>query len=90
MKENKARADQAYDFLFKAPKNGVSTHIVVAHGNVIRYWVCKALGVDPKKWIQMDLQQCSITTIRVDKSGDAVLLGFADIGHIPLEQRTYI
>ncbi|WP_374076118.1 histidine phosphatase family protein [Bdellovibrio bacteriovorus] len=90
MKENKERADQAYDFLFKAPKSGVSTHVVVAHGNVIRYWVCKALGVDSKKWIQMDLQQCSITTIRVDKKGDAVLLGFADIGHIPFEQRTYI
>lgn len=90
MKANKLKADKAFEFLFKAPKKSTSTHVVVAHGNVIRYWVCKALGIDPKKWVQMDLQQCSVTTVRLDKSGNAVLLGFADIGHIPAQHRTYI
>ncbi|WP_413943616.1 histidine phosphatase family protein [Bdellovibrio sp. HCB-162] len=90
MKKNQIHADKAFDFLFKAPRSGATTHVVVAHGNVIRYWVCKALGIDHKKWVKMDLQQGSLTTVRVDKEGNAVLLGFADIGHVPLEQRTYI
>lgn len=90
MKANKVKADKAYEFLFKAPKKSKSTVVVVAHGNVIRYWVCKALGIDPKKWVHMDLEQCSITTIRIDNKGFTTLLGFADVGHIPLKHRTYI
>lgn len=90
MKANKLKADKAYEFLFKAPKKSKSSVVVVAHGNVIRYWVCKALGIDPKKWVKMDLEQCSITTIRVDNKGYTTLLGFADMGHIPRGQRTYL
>lgn len=83
------KADQAFDFLFQKPKSGQNVEVVVAHGNVIRYWVCKALKIDSKKWTSMDVSHASLTTIRMSESGNFVLLGFSDIGHLPHRMRTY-
>ncbi|MGZ3768500.1 MAG: histidine phosphatase family protein [Bdellovibrio sp.] len=83
-------ADTAFKALFQSPKKGQSTEIVVAHGNVIRYWVCKALDISEDKWLKMDLRHTSLTTIRISKKGHIVLLGFADSGHLSLKMRTYV
>lgn len=83
-------ADLAFKTLFKSPQRGQNIEVVVAHGNVIRYWVCKALNISEDKWLKMDVRHASLTTIRVSKKGHIVLLGFADIGHLPLKMRTYI
>jgi serine/threonine-protein phosphatase PGAM5 len=63
---------------------------VVAHGNVIRHWVCRALEIDPEKWLRMDVIQASITTIQVNEKGELMVLGFSDCGHIPRKKRTYL
>jgi len=83
-------ADEAYEFLFKTPARGQSIDLVVAHGNVIRYWVCKTLGTKADRWLDLDIHQCSLTTLRVDGEGRIKVLGFADIGHVPRSKRTYI
>lgn len=89
-KEARENADLAFNELFKAPKVGQTIEVVVAHGNVIRYWVCKALDVAEEKWLKMDVTHTSLTTIRIAKSGNLTLLGFADAGHLPLAMRTYV
>lgn len=83
-------ADEAYEFSLKPPARGPSTDLIVAHGNVIRYWVCKALGTKSDKWLDMHIHQCSLTTFRVNRSGRVSLVGFADIGHIARSKRTYL
>lgn len=90
MKKAKLDADNAFKFLFQLPKSGATSEIVVAHGNVIRHWVCKALKIDSEKWLSMDVSHASLTTIRIDKKGHFVLLGFSDSGHLPHEKRTYV
>jgi serine/threonine-protein phosphatase PGAM5 len=89
-KAARATADLAFETLFKAPQRGQTTELVVAHGNVIRHWVCKALNIPPEHWTKMDVSHTSLTTIRISKSGNITLLGFADIGHLPLKLRTYV
>jgi serine/threonine-protein phosphatase PGAM5 len=84
------RADRAYRALLDNPRLRNKTTIVVSHGNVIRYWVCRALGIDPRKWLLMDIHQCSITTIKVYPDGEVKVLGVSDIGHIAPRLRTYI
>jgi serine/threonine-protein phosphatase PGAM5 len=87
--KNARRADLAFRTLFKKPVNDdKKTIILVAHGNVIRYWMCRALKIDVKKWLLMGIYQCSITTIRIDSKGKYKILGFSDSGHIPLKFRT--
>lgn len=84
------QADSAFSELFKTPQKGQSVEVVVAHGNVIRYWVCKALDISEEKWLMMDVSHTSLTTIRISKSGNMILLGFSDTGHLPLKMRTYV
>lgn len=63
--------------------------IVVCHGNVIRWMVCRVLGVDPLAWLQMSIANCSVTIIQVKADGALKLVSFADSGHIPWERTTY-
>jgi serine/threonine-protein phosphatase PGAM5 len=75
--------DRAFAELF-VPAAGSERHeIVVCHGNVIRYFVTKALGVDPKAWLGMALAHGSLTTIQVTPTGSFRVLGVGDSGHIP-------
>lgn len=68
---------------------GDEHEIVVCHGNVIRWFVCRALGVDPIAWLGMSIANCSVTVIQIRSDGSAKLVSFADSGHIPWEMTTY-
>lgn len=63
--------------------------IVVCHGNVIRWFVCRALEVDPIAWLGMSIANCSLTVIQIRGDGSAKLVSFADSGHIAWEMTTY-
>lgn len=64
--------------------------IISGHGNVIRYLVTRALGVDTKSWLGMSIGNCSLTEIVVFADGSMKVLSFSDVGHIPpnLQTRT--
>jgi serine/threonine-protein phosphatase PGAM5 len=64
--------------------------LISAHGNVIRYFVTRALKVDTKSWLGMSIGNCSLTVIKIGPDGAMKLLSFSDVGHIPpnLQTRT--
>jgi serine/threonine-protein phosphatase PGAM5 len=88
--KNQQVAERAFKNLFKKAGSRNQTLILVSHGNVIRYWVCRALGIDIRKWLLMDIHQCSITTIQVHRDGEMKVLGFSDVGHVPIPLRTHL
>lgn len=63
--------------------------IVVCHGNIIRWVVCKVLEVEPEAWLQMSVANCSITVVQVRADRSMKLISFADSGHIPYAMTTY-
>ena len=76
--------DQAFTEFFTAAKGTKrSNDILVAHGNVIRYLVVKALKVDPRAWLGMSVAHASLTVIRVQPDGSMKVLAVGDSGHIP-------
>jgi serine/threonine-protein phosphatase PGAM5 len=78
-----AQLDQAFGTFF-APARGSDQHdILVCHGNVIRYLVTKALGVDTKAWLGFSVAHCSLTVIQVAPDGTCKVLAVGDAGHIP-------
>lgn len=87
---NVERADQAFELLSTPVRRGQDTWIIVAHGNVIRHWLTRALNIKQKLWLHMDVMQGSITTLRLDPGGKIVLLGFSDVGHLPVSLQTYL
>jgi serine/threonine-protein phosphatase PGAM5 len=77
------RVDQVFADYF-VPSKGAPQHILlVCHGNVIRYLVVKALGVDPLSWIGFTVGNASITIVKVSPSGHFNVLAVGDMGHIP-------
>lgn len=61
-----------------------SYHILVCHGNVIRYLVCRALQVPAEAWLRLSLNHASITWISISPSGRCVLRALGDTGFMPV------
>lgn len=57
--------------------------VIVAHGNVIRFLVTKALGVDTHAWLRFSVAHASLTIIRVHPNGTMSVIAVGDIGHMP-------
>ena len=62
--------------------------LYVCHGNVIRYLVTRALGVDETAWLSMSVGQASVTRIRVEADGSMQVLSVGDVGHLPVYMQT--
>lgn len=60
-----------------------SYEIIVCHGNVIRYCVCRALQIPPEAWLRMGLSHGSITWVSVKPSGRVTLNSLGVNGHMP-------
>jgi serine/threonine-protein phosphatase PGAM5 len=75
--------EEAFPRIF-APSPEADRHdIVVCHGNVIRYFVTRVLGVDTAAWLGMSIGNCSLTVVQVWPTGSMQLLSFSDVGHLP-------
>jgi len=80
--------EKAWAEFFVPSRDGERHDIVVCHGNVIRYFVTKVLGVDTQSWLRMSIGNCSVTIVRIQPDGAMKLLGYADVGHLPPNMQT--
>lgn len=88
--ECEATLEGAYERIFRPATQGRDEFdIVVCHGNIIRWVVCKVLDVDSLAWLQMSVANCSITVVQVRADGSMKLVSFADSGHVPYAMTTY-
>jgi serine/threonine-protein phosphatase PGAM5 len=90
-RQHRARMDAAYDLYFKPPRSGHREELLVAHANIIRYFVSRAMGDSVVKWARVSLTQASLTVIAVGPTpGRAMLMSFNDVGHLPPKMRTFL
>jgi serine/threonine-protein phosphatase PGAM5 len=75
--------DQAFAEFFTPAGKAQRNDILVAHGNVIRYLVMKALQADPRAWLGMSVAHASLTVIQVHADGSTKVIAVGDSGHIP-------
>jgi len=66
-----------------------SVDVLVCHGNVIRYFICRALQVDPQAWLRMAVHNGSITEISIMPSGRVRLTCVGETGHLPPRLLTF-
>ncbi|CAN5549048.1 hypothetical protein BH09MYX1_BH09MYX1_64520 [soil metagenome] len=81
------RAKRAAAELFRPTKTD-RTELVVCHGNIIRYFHCLALGVEPEAWVRLISHHCGISEIIVQASGQLRAVRYNDLGHLPRALRT--
>lgn len=65
-----------------------SYEILVCHGNVIRYFVCRALQFPPEGWLRFSLYNCSLTWVAIKPSGHVIVYMVGDTGHLSRAQMT--
>jgi serine/threonine-protein phosphatase PGAM5 len=46
------QASQAFDRFFTHPRRGDRRELLVCHGNLIRYFVCRVLRIPPEAWMR--------------------------------------
>jgi serine/threonine-protein phosphatase PGAM5 len=63
--------------------------ILVCHGNVIRWFVTRTLGVDTRQWAQMEAANGGITVIAIRPDGTTRLLIYDEIAHIQPRFQTW-
>lgn len=57
--------------------------VVVCHANIIRWFVCRALGVDPDgTWGRMRYSHCGLTAMEIDSVGNVQLSFMNQTGHL--------
>ena len=63
--------------------------VLVCHGNVIRWFVSRALGADTRHWAAMEIGNASLTVIAVRADGSTRLAMFSDVGHLPVADQSW-
>lgn len=65
------------------------TTLLVCHGNVIRYFVCRALQIAPENWLRFSVYNASITILDVYSNGRISLKVMGDVGFLEADKVTY-
>lgn len=81
------KLDRAFDRFFRDDERG--TTLLVAHGNVIRYLICRVLDLPVDAWARFDLFNSSLAQVDRKTFLGRQLTGFNDVGHLPSEMWTY-
>jgi serine/threonine-protein phosphatase PGAM5 len=88
LKECADQLDRAFAQFFVPSPDKDRHDMLVCHGNVIRYFVTKVLGVDTLSWLRMSVGNCSVTVVRINPDGSFKLLAVGDVGHLPSNLQT--
>ncbi len=87
LKKNLLRMQRVHARLAR-PARGERTELVIAHGNLIRMFVCLALKLKPTTWLKMSITHCSISVLTVKAPYGEILVSFNEAGHLPRKMRT--
>ncbi len=91
IKHDKERMEKAFNGFFTPHKiEGDKHEVLVCHGNIIRFFLCKALDVPIEAWTKFEIFECSISVIKIKPDGRCLVQSFAEVGHIPLEKRSIL
>ncbi len=81
-REDRARADAAYVKFFRTSRVD-RTELLVCHGNLIRYLVCRALKAPISKWMRMNTHHCGLTRIVIRDTGAVRVVSYNETAHLP-------
>jgi serine/threonine-protein phosphatase PGAM5 len=80
--EDRARADAAYARFFRSTRSD-RLEIVVCHGNLIRYLVCRAIDVPVGRWTRLNSHHCAVTRVLVRDTGAIRVVSYNETAHLP-------
>lgn len=85
---HRTRMERAFKRYFRATRGRDRTELLVCHGNIIRFFVRRALGDSPHKWSHAAIMHCGISIVVVSAKG-ARIYALNDVGHLPHAMQTF-
>ena len=76
------RAERAFQRFFITARKTDKNAVLIAHANLIRYFVCRVMGAPPDRWAALDMAPCAITTIAIESNGAMRLMVHNDASHL--------
>lgn len=89
--EDDGRMQLACDFLFHHQVDDPDWiyRVIVCHANIIRYFICQALGISAKGvWGLFEINHCSITRIDLYEDRSRKIVAVNETGHLPETLKT--
>jgi len=83
----RAQLDRVFDRYFRDDERG--TTLLVTHGNVTRYLLCRVLDLPVDAYARFDLFNCSLERVDWKTVLGQQVTGFNDVGHLLSEMWTY-
>lgn len=80
--EDRQRADLAYARFFQTTRTD-RLEILVCHGNLIRYLVCRAMELPVVRWTRMNSNHCALTRVLIRDTGAVRVVSYNETGHLP-------
>ena len=80
---DRPRLDEAFDKYMKPGRKKRSVALLVCHGNVIRYFVCRALKIPASRWLSLGTNHGAVTRIVVQSDGRMGVASFNESSHFP-------
>ena len=79
----------AWTKYFRASPERDAHDVLVCHGNVIRWFVNRALANDVRHWTSLDIGNASLTIVAVQPDGTTRVVLYSDVGHLPVAKQTW-
>lgn len=89
IEEGQSQAEKAYQRYFRRTRSADSHEVIVAHGNLIRFFICRVLALPLENWTSLDIRNCAISEIVISNDNVPVLISHNDAGHLPNIYKTY-
>jgi serine/threonine-protein phosphatase PGAM5 len=86
---HQVQADEAYERYFQPVRFKQDAHeLLVCHGNIIRYLLCRVLDAPLDAWANLFVQNCSVSIVRIDERNIKTIMTVNSVEHLPTELRT--
>jgi serine/threonine-protein phosphatase PGAM5 len=83
-REDRARADSAFNKIVRTSRTD-RTELVVCHGNLIRYFMCRALHAPVVRWLRMTSSHCGLSRVVVRDTGAVRVVSYNETSHLPMK-----
>ncbi|HZT43527.1 MAG TPA: histidine phosphatase family protein [Chthonomonadaceae bacterium] len=90
LRQHERQARQAFKTFFQPVRDADRHEIIVSHGNLLRYFICRAKGLPPPSWNRTDIHECSISQVIISPKGRMTLVSYDEINHLPAHLRSYL
>jgi len=88
--EDSDRISRAFETHIHRSDSGEDEEIlIIGHGNVFRYFMCRVLQFPPEAWLRFAICNCGITKFRVFGDGRVSVDCIGSDGHFTQKQRTF-